>query len=593
MIDLPVVESGQNQTPTGNRPRTKTPLLIAASIGMHTLRVAIVVGIVACIQFNFQLKRQAAQNSNVTPTLEQVRKIFPDATIVKPSEIEERWLVMNAAGDKSGSLIQTSPGSDHIIGFSGPTNMLIGLDDRNRIIGVTVAFSGDTREHLQQVIDDKSFLKLWKGLSWQEAGSRTDIDGVTGATLTSLAIAESIIHRLGGNPPSLKFPEPVSLNLARELFPKAQTVRPNDSIEGIWFVVGDSKQELGLILRTTPAADNHVGYQGPTESLIGLDNNGQVIGLRIGKSFDNEPYVTYVRDEAYFLELFSGKTIDDLANMDLVEEQVEGVSGATMTSMSVAESLIISAKHYLNQRNELENKADQKPTRQPIRIRDWGTIGVVIFCLIIGFKKLRRYKTLRVVLQLILIIYVGFINGDLISQSMLVGWSKSGVPVWSAFGLFFVTAVAFAVPIFSKTNVYCSHICPHGAAQQLLRNRLPWKLRLSRMTTRLLSAIPALLLLWVVLVGMTGWNFSLVDIEPFDAYVFSIAGWPTIIIAVVGLVASLFIPMGYCRFGCPTGALLDFLRFNAKSHKLHVADIVVTLLLLLALGILLFNPLAS
>jgi hypothetical protein len=37
------------------------------------------------------------------------------------------------------------------------------------------------------------------------------------------------------------------------------------------------------------------------------------------------------------------------------------------------------------------------------------------------------------------------------------------------------------------------------------------------------------------------------------------------VVAVAGLVASLFIPMAYCRFGCPTGAVLDYIGGGGKN----------------------------
>jgi polyferredoxin len=90
-----------------------------------------------------------------------------------------------------------------------------------------------------------------------------------------------------------------------------------------------------------------------------------------------------------------------------------------------------------------------------------------------------------------------------------------------------------------------------------------------------------MLLAWCVIVGMTTLGYSLVDIEPFDAYVFRIAGWATISIAIVGLIASRFIPMAYCRYGCPTGAVLQFLRFNADSHRWTIRDTTALALLTL------------
>ena len=150
---------------------------------------------------------------------------------------------------------------------------------------------------------------------------------------------------------------------------------------------------------------------------------------------------------------------------------------------------------------------------------------------------------------------------------MIVGWAQHGVPWRSAGGLVLLTIAAFVIPLTTRRNLYCTHLCPHGAAQQLLIRRLPWQWYLSPRWTRGLQIVPGLLLLVCVVVGLAGLRFSLVNIEPFDAYVFRIAGWATLTIAIVGLLCSLFVPMGSCRCGCPTGAMLNYVRFNARSDR--------------------------
>ncbi|MCA9071915.1 MAG: hypothetical protein KDA84_23465, partial [Planctomycetaceae bacterium] len=65
--------------------------------------------------------------------------------------------------------------------------------------------------------------------------------------------------------------------------------------------------------------------------------------------------------------------------------------------------------------------------------------------------------------------------------------------------------------------------------------------------------------------------------------IFRIAGTATIGIFVVGLVASLFVPMAYCRFGCPTGALLGYLRFHGQSDRFTRKDAAAIGLLAMAL----------
>ena len=118
---------------------------------------------------------------------------------------------MDVDGRPLGYVVQTSPASDAIIGYSGPTNTLIALDTQHRILGLEILRCGDTPDHLQAVLADRRFLKSFDGLSWQEAAARGKVDGVSGATLTSLAIVEGIVRRLGGTPHSYRFPDPVTV----------------------------------------------------------------------------------------------------------------------------------------------------------------------------------------------------------------------------------------------------------------------------------------------------------------------------------------------------------------------------------------------
>jgi polyferredoxin len=171
----------------------------------------------------------------------------------------------------------------------------------------------------------------------------------------------------------------------------------------------------------------------------------------------------------------------------------------------------------------------------------------------------------------------------MLSQALLVGWAQSGVGWRFSPGLVLLAAAAFLVPLASKRQVYCHHICPHGAAQQLIKNVLPFKGRLGHWPTRLLGLIPWLLLASVVAVALLHLPFNLAAIEPFDAYLFRIAGWATLAIAVIGLVFALFVPMAYCRFGCPTGALLNYLRMQGRGDRFSVRDGASLALLLLAI----------
>jgi transcriptional regulator of nitric oxide reductase len=552
---------------------------------LHAVRVAMFVAIIALIHWR-HVRRTAAQRaeSMASVDVQQLQSFYPAAaSLSETTGAHGGRDVLDASGEVLGYVVQTSPESGHIVGFSGPTNVLVAVDVDEKIIGIEILSSGDTREHVRQVVSDRAFWRTFNGLTPREAASRIDVDGVSGATLTSLAIFESIVNRLGGEAPSLRFPDPLALDDAQSLFAPAVRLEQDAQHAALWRVFDSGGVLLGTVLRTSPAADNIIGYQGPTEARVGFNPAGEVVGVSLGASYDNLPYAAYVREDEYFLSLFNAKRLDELADLSLEESDVEGVSGATMTSMAVAESLVRAAAAH---RQALETAAQARATPAiHFTAHDMGAGCVIAAGLIVGFTSLRARRSARIVLLVVLFGYLGLVTGTLVSQAMLVGWAQSGVPWRSAPSLVLLTAAALLAPITTRRNIYCTHLCPHGAAQQLVKNRLPWRWRPPLWLRRGMALAPIALLAWCIVVGILALPYSLVDIEPFDAYLFRIAGWATMTIAVVGLVAAMFLPMAYCRYGCPTGALLNFLRFNARSDHWTHRDWAALACVVLALGL--------
>lgn len=548
---------------------------------VHVCRVGVVFGILWTIHLSAERARR--QQVDTELEIEQVAEWYPAATHWGPTDPKTGAMQVLGSQDKLlGYVVETSPQMDEILGFSGPTNVLIGLNAENVVVGIKVLWSRDTKEHLQAVVQNKQFMQTFDGLSWDQIAHREQpesLDGVSGATLTSLAMAQSVVQRLGGDAPSLKFPEEPSLEDVFPLFEKADHLSQDKLHPEQWHVFDADDVKLGSIIRTSPAADNIVGYQGPTECLISLNSEGVVQKIRVRKSYENEPYYGYLNEDWSFRYLFQNLTMEEVATFDLVANEVEGVSGATMTSMAVAKGVVETAKQYVATTKQPE------ATPTPAWSLTSAQIGsLIIFGLgiLIALTNLRGISWLRACYQLVLIGYVGFVNGDMLSLAMLGGWAEHGIPWKSAVHFVALMGAAIALPIGIRRNIYCSHLCPHGAVQQLVRSRLPWTWHLGKWSRRLLRIIPVGLLGWAVVVSALQWPYSLVDIEPFDAYSIRIAGWATITVAIIGVVFSLFVPMGYCRFGCPTGSILNYLRRNAQSHKLSLADGVAISFLVIA-----------
>ncbi|MFG0240509.1 MAG: 4Fe-4S binding protein, partial [Gimesia chilikensis] len=68
-----------------------------------------------------------------------------------------------------------------------------------------------------------------------------------------------------------------------------------------------------------------------------------------------------------------------------------------------------------------------------------------------------------------------------------------------------------------------------------------------------------------------------------DAYLLTSAGIASLVIAVSGLVASIFVPQAYCHYGCPTGTIFEFVRSHGRADHFGKSDFVAGLFLMLAL----------
>jgi polyferredoxin len=135
---------------------------------------------------------------------------------------------------------------------------------------------------------------------------------------------------------------------------------------------------------------------------------------------------------------------------------------------------------------------------------------------------------------------------------------------------------------------YCHQLCPHGAAQQWMRKFRKNPVRLPKKLDSILKYLPIGFLTLVVVFAFTASAHLAAILEPFDAYVWEVAGGITIAIALLSLLASAFIPMAYCRYGCPTGAMLKLFEFGKNDQGWSRRDYLSFTLLVLSILLYLF-----
>lgn len=501
-------------------------------------------------------------------SVERLRDFFPEAARLEaPQPATGRRPVLGRDGRLLGYAATTAPESAAFIGYSGPTHSLLVFDAQGVLSGLRVLRSHDTSDHLAEVIADRKFFAQFRGKTPAELAGQP-LHTVSGATLTSTAIAEGVLARLGRTAAgSLRFPEEITLEEVRRLEPAAASLQPSGRPDGRWRVLDARGRLIGQAVRTSPLTDTLVGYKGPTDTLMLLDARGDVLRrMALRRSYDTKRYVAYVTGDEYFLNLFNGMALEQLAGLDFAAAKVEGVSGATKTSWAVAEGLKRRAGQLL----------EQRPAGWLRQIRwrwqDWGHAAVIASALLMAWTRLRGLPWLRHAHHALLVVYAGFIAGELLSQGLLAGWAGHGTPWRSAPGLVLLAVVALLAPVLTGRQLYCHHICPHGALQQLLARRLPRQWRVPAALDRWLTRLPMLLLAFLAIAVVAGWPVDLNAVEPFDAYVLRVAGWASLAIAAAGLAAALFTPLAYCRYGCPTGALFKILRFTGDADRLGARD---------------------
>lgn len=142
-----------------------------------------------------------AQCNHYTPTekdlpvttLTELQTAFPKAAYVELTDTAT-YAVKDKKGNVIGSVLLSSPYSDDIKGFNGPTPLQIAMDKDGKIIEVRVLANNETPNFLNRVIE-AGFLKSWDGLTAKEALNK-EVDAVSGATFSSNGIQKSLKARL-------------------------------------------------------------------------------------------------------------------------------------------------------------------------------------------------------------------------------------------------------------------------------------------------------------------------------------------------------------------------------------------------------------
>lgn len=380
---------------------------------------------------------------------------------------------------------------------------------------------------------------------------------------------------------------PITVAEVKVFLPEAHRLVIDGGELGGLEVRDGSGVKIGYALRTMPESREIVGYSGPSDVLVVFDAEDKGVGIGIRHSYDTPSHVEDVKLDFLFMESWNGRTWDAIAEIeDMNAAEIYSVTGATRTSEAVAESV--------THRLAVANGKEGMERSVKWEWRDFALLGFLAGGLLFAFQKKKSVQKWRWAYSVATILLLGFWLGDLIAQSLLVGWVESRVPWEATPGLVLFVLAAFLLPWFTKQPVYCQFICPHGNLQRWAMKVVPagWKRPLPGDGKWIGRSIPVMLLAVVLGISFLQLDLDLAGIEPFDAYLVTSAGLATVLVAVVGLALSLFYPMVYCKYGCPTGWLLEFVRRRSGKDRFGERDWIGLGLLAIAIALSL-TPLSS
>lgn len=315
-----------------------------------------------------------------------------------------------------------------------------------------------------------------------------------------------------------------------------------------------------FVVNTKPLAKDVQGYGGPVPLKIHI-KDGRVAAVEAEPNAESPDFFNRAKE---LLNHWQNKSVDEA-----MSEEVDAVSGATFSSRAIIANMqrgLAYAKQH-GQWGEDGSVGALGTSASPIEGGSAGAHGtsipsiVALIAVLLGavvplFYNNRRLHLVQLAVN---VVVLGLWTGTFVSYTLFLRIFAGGVSLSTIGALaapLLMLIVALIYPLAGRSGHYCANICPFGSAQELAGKLSRRKLRITPRVLKLLSVLRNLL--WGVLMALllTGTCTAWIDYELFTAFLYSSASVWVTVLAALFLVLSVWVPRPYCRFVCPTGALV-------------------------------------
>lgn len=299
------------------------------------------------------------------------------------------------------------------------------------------------------------------------------------------------------------------------------------------------------------------GYGGPLSIAVIADTSGTIKEVELINNYESASFLAKLSNEKYY-DQFPGK---ELNNRFIIKEDVDAVSGATVSSVAIANA--VRAASFTIAEHNLKIETPHIETTFRFSPKE----GIALFLFVLGIVTVfLRKKKLRYFSLFLGLIFLGFLFNASLSIThigrIILGYFPD---INTHFIWWILMAGTFTIIIGWGRNVYCSTLCPFYATQVLLNKVSGINLKLPPTLSKVLIKTPNVLLWLSLALIFLSSNPTIASYEPF-AMLFSLEGvgiqW---YILPASLIGALFFSNFFCRFFCPVGATFRWIQKKRKQ----------------------------
>ncbi len=308
-----------------------------------------------------------------------------------------------------------------------------------------------------------------------------------------------------------------------------------------------------MVINTSSIASDIIGFAGRTPLEIYV-KSGVIERVEYLKNSESPDFWAMIV-ESGLSEQWNSLTLEEATTV-----KIDGVSGATYSAEAVIRNVRRAAEY---------GAGVEASAATPFSV-DWRDIaGVMVLLLGVYLTLVRSNRKWLITLQLILnVVVLGFWCGSFLSLTTFVSWASNGVNLAMSLTTILMAVVTLIMPLFNRRGSYCHIHCPMGSAQELLGKIPAKRVKISPNIAKYLNRLRYYILSVLLLVMWCGVGFDLMNYEVFSIFIWGGASTFVLIMAAIFLALSIFIPRPYCRFICPTGAIITMSQMKIDNPTL-------------------------